>query len=750
MYLLKTHKITSYHQLYTTLMLIGLLMTTRLCTLAQTNGKQPPPPINTANIAYILYQVRAQKELLSQLSWRSNIYRKTVYNIDYYGLKLGGLSNINHPNWQGSKNAGKLYMSEQISTYYQKNKDKYHEIINYYTQYGYNTTPLHSSSQQQIIDIYQDYIYLPILSKRPFVSPLADDALQFYDFVYEGSYENAQGRILHNIMLIPKTTHHPLFSGIITINEHNWQVQACELIIASSVATRHVNILNINQEFTDTLHTTNNYLVNQTVKFTAKVKTHQLSGTITHYYYDYNTRPTWTKKRSRSLFSNKKLTIDTTTATFKHNAEWWQQQRPLVLQKEEEVFLAKHWKSPLQEAAFNDSLRIKQNIPDVGGLLFAGYEHHSEQKHINKISPLFDLFQFNTVEGARIYLKYWHSRPLSENERIEAEVHLRYGLSNRRINPYFSTKFIINQPQALSVGMGFGSKVEQIDNNWPISESANSLLSLFYKFNYMKIYERRFIEINAHYQPFPGLQIGATASFNDRLPLQNTSDFSLHTRTDRSYTLNNIPIGFTQHQAVVLEVRASYTPKQAYHQLNDRQQLLDSRLPNFTARYKQGIPRVFSSDIQYQQLELGVQQPIPMGVFGSSKCLLIFGMFFNKGRMEVLDFYFFNNNRSFRPTNILASFQQPTYFRYVTNNNYVQAQYEHKFQGFLLNQVPKFRQLKLHSLCGINGFYVNEAQFYTEAYIGLENIFNILRVDFVQSLTGFDNRGFRAVVDMNR
>jgi hypothetical protein len=56
-----------------------------------------------------------------------------------------------------------------------------------------------------------------------------------------------------------------------------------------------------------------------------------------------------------------------------------------------------------------------------------------------------------------------------------------------------------------------------------------------------------------------------------------------------------------------------------------------------------------------------------------------------------------------------------------------------------------FRKLNWHLVAGSNAFYVNKNNNYTEGFIGIENIFKILRLDLVW---GFEQgkqsaRGFR-------
>ena len=60
---------------------------------------------------------------------------------------------------------------------------------------------------------------------------------------------------------------------------------------------------------------------------------------------------------------------------------------------------------------------------------------------------------------------------------------------------------------------------------------------------------------------------------------------------------------------------------------------------------------------------------------------------------------------------------------------------EHHFNGLLTNKIPLFRRLNWNLVAGSNAFYVNRDNNYVEIFGGLENIFKLIRVDVVGSLS---------------
>jgi hypothetical protein len=74
---------------------------------------------------------------------------------------------------------------------------------------------------------------------------------------------------------------------------------------------------------------------------------------------------------------------------------------------------------------------------------------------------------------------------------------------------------------------------------------------------------------------------------------------------------------------------------------------------------------------------------------------------------------------------------------------------EYNLEGLLSNKIPLLKQARWYLLFGGNAFYATQSNYYTEAFVGIDNIgwkiFRGLRVDFVQSWDSFDghNSGIR-------
>jgi hypothetical protein len=71
------------------------------------------------------------------------------------------------------------------------------------------------------------------------------------------------------------------------------------------------------------------------------------------------------------------------------------------------------------------------------------------------------------------------------------------------------------------------------------------------------------------------------------------------------------------------------------------------------------------------------------------------------------------------------------YYKYSTNKNYVEACAEHHFNGFIFNKIPLVRKTKWKAVGGFRYFTTSFENSYFEVSAGIENIFSVLRIDFV-------------------
>jgi hypothetical protein len=159
-------------------------------------------------------------------------------NIDDLGKQIGLDSN----------RKGILYLSESESKLSYMQPGKYREVMISSKVSGSNRAFSFNRASDMGINFYQNLLEMEGLSARPFVSPIADNALFYYRYRLLGtSIEN--GQMINKIELIPKRSADPVFRGVIYILEDSWRIHSADLYLTREANIQFVDTLNIRQEF---------------------------------------------------------------------------------------------------------------------------------------------------------------------------------------------------------------------------------------------------------------------------------------------------------------------------------------------------------------------------------------------------------------------------------------------------------------------------------------------------------------------
>ena len=97
-----------------------------------------------------------------------------------------------------------------------------------------------------LVSFYENQIYSEGLSERSFISPIADNALLFYDYQFLGTLREGDHTI-NKIKIIPKRSHDPSFAGLIYIVEDSWRIHSVDLLLTKEHQIEFVDSLHIKQ-----------------------------------------------------------------------------------------------------------------------------------------------------------------------------------------------------------------------------------------------------------------------------------------------------------------------------------------------------------------------------------------------------------------------------------------------------------------------------------------------------------------------
>jgi hypothetical protein len=403
-------------------------------------------------------------------------------------------------------------------------------------------------------------------------------------------------------------------------------------------------------------------------------------------------------------------------------------------------------KDSILSQASVDSMNKKQGKLKLYDIFWKGLhrtKYTVNGNHQWGVESLIQGLEYNTVEGIVLNVNPYYNRYFKKiKTNFSFEPNLRYGFNNGHLNAWADIHFrtrdwetdkkIKRQTWTISGG----KRVSQFNKANPISPLYNTFNTLIWGDNFLKIYENYFGSINFSKRYETGLRFNVNALYEDRIPLDNTTDFVIFKRDSANmlpnYPSEKITSQFTSHQAFIVSFDISIKPGQKYIQYPNRKMSLGSNYPTFSLSYTKGFKNIFGSDVNFDKWSLSIYDDKNFKLAGLLKYKIGIGGFLNSKRVFIQDYQHFNGNRSTRASEYVNSFQLALYYANSTTAAfYTYGHLEHHFNGLITNKIPLFKRLNWNLVAGGNTFYVNSKSNYVEVFAGLENILKLLRVDFV-------------------
>jgi len=280
--------------------------------------------------------------------------------------------------------------------------------------------------------------------------------------------------------------------------------------------------------------------------------------------------------------------------------------------------------------------------------------------------------------------------------------------------------------------------VSQYNYDQPIHPIINTFTTLVLERNYMKIYEKEFIKIFSEQHISNNLTLKAGINWEQRSDLRNSSDHKWINRDGEGYTANlpeNILLattGFPVHQALITTLELEYEPWPKFKIENGRKRPVEDISPILSIKYMKGIEDVFSSDIDYNHIDLGLRYKFQAGIRGKIDLKVHAGTFFNSGNMFFVDFKHFLGNRSpFVTTDPVGSYRLLDYYLYSTPDEYLSSHVNYQFRRFIITQLGLFRKIGLKENLILNYLSASKSDNYTELGYSIDYIFRVFRLELI-------------------
>jgi hypothetical protein len=641
-----------------------------------------------------------------------------------------------------STRSGIIYLSETISKIqYQKPELKEHIIASKIS--GDSNGFSFNAASDVNFNLYNNTIELG----NQIISPIADYAFNYYTYKLEGVFYDDRGNLINKIKVTPKRKNDSIFSGYIYIIEDQWTIYALELEVTGAQAQLPAaDKIQIKQTFSYSEKDALWALISQEIKFAYGFFGFKGDGHYTAVYSNYNFTPEFTK----NTFSSQILSFE--DQANKKDSVYWERKRPVPLTKEESTdYKRKDSIQVVRESkTYLDSVDQVKNRFKIGDLL-SGYSYQNSYKksYFDITSPI-GTIKYNTVQGYNADLSLGYRKNYDEFRRfLSINGNLNYGLSDERLRGTLSAFYRFNNVSRPQLSLSGGVTVQQFNASQPISPMINSISSLFFEDNYMKIYERSFVQAAYNQELFNGFRIYGSLSYEKRKPLFNTTDYVIYPQDNDAYTSNN-PLDpnahgvapFTSHNIVKLDIGTTISFGQKYMSYPDSKfNIPSSKYPRLYIGYEKGLA-ASNSNYNFDQIKARISQQFNIGNKGDFAYNIRAGKFFNADDIAFMDYQHFNGNQTHVSLfgNYTNVFNNLPYYSLSTNKAYLEMHAEHNFKGYILGKIPLLNKLNFNLILGAHNLATDGNTPYQEYTIGIDNIgwgkFRFLRLDYVRSYQG--------------
>jgi hypothetical protein len=663
-------------------------------------------------------------------SYSADVYIKGVQKIydapkKFMGRDLGDMGG----SIDTLTRSGILYLSETISKLNVDGSNVKEELTSAKVSgrdngFGFNRATLFDFS------FYQNTMTLT----RELLSPISDNAFFYYKYHLVGTIKDKQGNDVYKIEVIPKRDEDPTWKGLIYIVDNQWNISATDLYITGKSAKQSVlDTLWLRQSFVPVEKVWR--LFSQQVSFKFAIFSIKIKGAFDGVYSNYNLVPQYPKE----FFSNE--IFKATKQADDKNLSKWDSIRPIPLTMEERTDYIK--KDSIQvirtSKPYLDSVSKVRNKFTFSSLFF-GYTYNNlwERKFISIGSPL-TTFSFNPIQGGNISLDMSYQKRFGQDRTVfsgsmNVTPSVSYGFAEKKLRASSGFSYLFDRIKFKRLNLELGQKVEQFNEQNPISKSLAMGYALYGKEHYYKLYDKLLAKATYSQEIVNGLtgNIGFEAA--RRTPLVVNSQYSFKKKDD-TYPSNLpeplLPTGWKQHDVAVATIGLSWTPAQKYLSYPNYKDIEGSKYPTFSVRYQKGF-----GDSEFDKIRLRIEKDaFQFGLVGYSEIKVEYGSFLNKKNVQFIDNHHFNGNEIIvgNPSDYMNSFLQLPYYNYSTTNDYFMAHWQHNFEGFIFDKIPLISKLGFKEVIRIAYLNTKGLENYAELGFGIDNIgwglFRLFRFD---------------------
>ena len=397
----------------------------------------------------------------------------------------------------------------------------------------------------------------------------------------------------------------------------------------------------------------------------------------------------------------------------------------------------------------------------IFSILFSGYVPIPRDAPLFYYGPVNTTINSNSLEGVRIRAGGMTTAWLDPHLFLKGYV--AYGFKDKRVKGLAEIEYSFNKKKEYaneypirSLKLRYESEVNQYGQDYIYTSKDNMFLMLKRQRDDRIGYIRN-MGLTYTNEFYSGLSVNFTIQ---RQTLESSSLIPFIRTT--GYTNQSIK----QFSNTEAQLKVRYAPKEKFYQTQWNRFPISMDAPVFTLTHTVSRKGLLGSSYTYNHTEAGVQKRFWFSAFGYTDVILKAGKVWNKVPFPLLIFPNANLSYTIQP----ESYSLMNAMEFM-NDEYCSWDVTYYLNGWLFNHLPLVKKTKWRSILSSRGLYGHLSnknnplltdglyQFpdgsfmmnsipYVEVGVGIENIFKVLRFDYVWRLTyrnlpGIDVSGLR-------
>ena len=668
-------------------------------------------------------------------SYEYELYNKIQFDINNIGEKFTDRGIVKKldlvMDYLDSTDDGNSYLpviiSESISEYYYKNNPKKKkEIVSASQITGIENVKLDQFVGDMYLDmnVYDNYINI---FNKAFVSPIANFSRTFYKFYLEDS-AFIDSKWCYKLTFKPKRTGDLTFEGEMWINDTTYAIKKMSGSISPGANINYIKDLYFVHEFNlvgpEVWMLTKEEMIAD-INISENGKVYGLFGRKYSSRKNFKINETYPND-----FYKSDNTVEVLPEANSRDVIYWKEHRHIPLSK--------------QEVGINEmvdslnNLTLFKTLKNLTFCLSTGYYP------VNKleIGNLSSLFSVNPVEKYRFGLALRTSNKFSK--RVEFGTKLAYGIGDEKFKYGFTFRANLTPKKRGLLSSYYNYDIQQIGLSTNASSVGSTFGTLFRTGPLDKLTFVKKVGINIEKDIKKDLVLFGGFEWKSYVPLGLANYIKFNPKTFQNDTIHQI---FTSE----FTARVRWSKDEEYINATFDRTSVTSRYPIFILQGVFGVKNLFGGNYNYQKLEFQMDHTRQVGVFGNIRYGLNAGYVFGTAAYPFLKVH--EGNQSYWL--MTTTFNKLNFFEFISDK-YVGGYIEQHFGGLIFNRIPLIKKLKFRlvgssritygSISSKNTREMLLPSFtksfgnipYTEAAVGVENIFKLIRVDLVWRLTHLD------------